>query len=151
MPTPVVERPAYRFARRTASRSGNPSARKTAKLPINASPAPVLSTAFTGNAGRCSFTSRPARREPFAPSVMMTRRMPPARSGPGRWCSWGVRRARECRTSPVAISTTNSRAWAADRCRRGPPAPQEGKDQSHDSTASAGSRRAGPYWEGCWP
>ena len=44
VPTRVVDRAAYRLARATASRSGRPSARKTARLPMNASPAPVVST-----------------------------------------------------------------------------------------------------------
>src|SRR5215471_16449181 len=51
VPIPVVDRAAYRFARRKASFSGTPSPRKTAKLPMNASPAPVLSMLWTGKGG----------------------------------------------------------------------------------------------------
>src|ERR1039458_6913662 len=50
---PVVDNAAYRLARLTASRSGRPSPRKVAKLPIKASPAPVLSTLFT-RVNQCS-------------------------------------------------------------------------------------------------
>ena len=47
---------------------------------MKASPAPLLSTLFTANGGMCSLPSRLARRDPFAPKVMITRRMPPATS-----------------------------------------------------------------------
>src|SRR5579862_84714 len=79
VPTPVVESAAYKFARRTASFSGKPSARKTAKLPMNASPAPELSTLLTENDGACSFAESVETKAPFSPSVMITPRMPPAR------------------------------------------------------------------------
>src|ERR1022692_770966 len=47
VPTPVVDMAAYRFARATASASASPSLRKTARLPIKASPAPLVSTGLT--------------------------------------------------------------------------------------------------------
>src|SRR5436190_55342 len=50
---------------RTASRSSTPSASATANAEVNASPAPVVSTTFAGNAG----TSSPPSSAPRSPSV----------------------------------------------------------------------------------
>src|SRR5260370_24412803 len=70
VPTLVVDRAAKRFARVSASFSGKPSLRRTAKLPMKASPAPVVSTALTLKAGTISTPSEPATKEPRSPRVM---------------------------------------------------------------------------------
>src|ERR1019366_6364771 len=78
VPAPSVDSAAYRLARATASISAVPSARKHARLPMNASPAPVVSTGRTANAGTWVIPSGPPHSAPFAPNVTITRRTPPS-------------------------------------------------------------------------
>ena len=80
VPGRVTHSAAARLARRTASSSGTLSTRKTARLPMNASPAPEASTACSGTPGTyftvcpsTTSTPRPQRHQHRAWSSILER------------------------------------------------------------------------------
>ena len=80
MPGRVTEMPATAQPKRVAWTMSRPSARATAKPPLKASPAPVVST--TGPASTAGTWARVAavlRKAPCAPRVMTALRTPRAR------------------------------------------------------------------------
>ena len=66
VPRMVVATAAAAQAARTAAAAGTPRPRATASAPANVSPAPTLSTAWTGKPGTASWPSGPAKAAPSA-------------------------------------------------------------------------------------
>ena len=92
------------LARRAATGSGKPSARKTARLPVKASPAPVGSTAITAVAGTCSVDRSSTIIAPRSPSVTMTVAGPRRRNLPAARAT----APRVSHGSPVSFSSSVS-------------------------------------------
>src|SRR5262249_7791981 len=72
VPALVTDSAATALALRTASGRGEPSDRKTARAPIKASPAPLVSTACTGGAARCKGAGPVTISAPRSPRVTIT-------------------------------------------------------------------------------
>src|SRR5579863_953656 len=71
-PTFVQHSAAHAFANAPTRSSSQFCSSPNDNPPMNASPAPVVSTGFTVNAGTCTVFSELASRQPFAPIVMAT-------------------------------------------------------------------------------
>ncbi len=79
-----------------------PAARPTARAPLKASPAPVVSTASTGKASKWTTTSPPHTSTPCSPSVMIT--VPAPRST--RRAAARRPESRSCTSMPVSAITS---------------------------------------------